>query len=132
MPIVTGLVQVILELHSAFTHLSKGTGRTALGSSSVECLQLHGTGLDLSLPVAKTSSPFQECCPWWIFSRYSVRHINVLEGPNVIKMVCQVVFLFPKLEDKRASRNSGGVRSASPVGEITAIEMFASVRSISS
>lgn len=108
MPIITGLVQVILELHSAFSHLSKGTGRTALGSSSVERLQLYGIGLDLSLPVVKTSSPFQECCPWCFFSHYSVRHVNVLEGSNLIKMMCQVVFLFPKLEDKHASRNSRG------------------------
>lgn len=53
-PILIGLAQFILELHSSVTHLSKGTRRTASGTS-VECLKLYGTNLDLTLPVAKIS-----------------------------------------------------------------------------
>lgn len=54
MPIFIGLAQFILELHSSFTHLSEGTRRTALGTS-VECLKLYGTNVNLTCPVAKIS-----------------------------------------------------------------------------
>lgn len=109
MTILTGLAQFLLELRSLLTHSRRRTGRTALGTSA-ECLKLHGTNLDITLFVAKISQSFHICCLLGFFLYYSVRHVNVLEGSNLLKMVCQVVFLFPKLEVKHASRNSGGAR----------------------
>lgn len=128
-PVLTGLAQLILELHSSVTHLSEGTGRTAWGTSD-ECLKFYGTNLYLSLSVAKNKLTFSIMLLMIFFSCYFVRPVDVLEGSNLLKMVCQVVFLFPKLEVKHASRNSGGARRNCLSSRWnTAVEMFASVRS---
>lgn len=62
------------------------------------------------LPCSQNKLTFSSMLPVVFFSCYSVRHVDVLEGSKLLKMVCQVVFLFPKLEVKHASRNLGGAR----------------------